>query len=120
MQEEPPLAENGSGSGGTAAAGRVFSPSSMLKGATSWMSTTIGRTPRASPSTKRLSVNPVALAATDAKYVTSQQLEAAKVRSKIWLGLAGLQLCCCGGGCARGAAAIAADQQRDGDPVEVW
>ena len=114
MQEEPPLAENGSG-GGTAA-GRVFSPSSMLKGAASWVSTTMGRTPRAAPSNKRLSVNPVALAASDAKYITSQQLESAKVRA--------LARCC---GCAavrcsrrRRCCCSAAPLRRTEDATVVW
>lgn len=75
--EQPPPPENGSTTGRNR-----YSPTSMLRDAAAWVGG-LGRTPRPGP---RVSVNPINRAATDAKYVTTQQVEVGRQDSKVGAG----------------------------------
>jgi hypothetical protein len=79
VHPEPP-AENGSTTGRNR-----YSPTSMLRDAAAWVGG-LGRTPRPGP---RVSVNPINRAATDAKYITTQQVEVGRQDSKVGAGCLG-------------------------------
>jgi hypothetical protein len=79
VHPEPP-AENGSTTGRNR-----YSPTSMLRDAAAGLGG-LGRTPRPGP---RVSVNPINRAATDAKYITTQQVEVGRQDSKVGAGCLG-------------------------------